>query len=111
MLSPIIEVDTTVPPANIFQLCDLDSSATYFVSVRALCDISKKSTDWTDPVYFRLTNPQNGIDTPESALGATPSSPQTRPVTVSSPARTSSSPGSTPTTPAAPSSTASPPAA
>ena len=69
MLYPIIEVDTTVPPADIFQLCDLDSSATYFVSVRALCDTSKKSTDWTEPIYFRLTNPQNGIEAPESALG------------------------------------------
>ena len=60
----------TTTGSNIFQLCDLDSSATYFVSVRALCDISKKSTDWTDPVYFRLTNPQNGIEAPESALGS-----------------------------------------
>lgn len=58
---------TVMPGTNLFQLCDVDSTTTYYFSVRALCD--KRNTAWTEPLIVYIPRPVNGIEEAESEIG------------------------------------------
>lgn len=47
---------------NMVRICDLDSTATYMVRVRAICDTSKQETDWTSWVTFTLPHNTESVD-------------------------------------------------
>ena len=57
----------TVSGTNLLRICNLDSTKTYAVRVRAFCDTSKIQTDWSPWVTFTLPHTE-GIADGESML-------------------------------------------
>ncbi len=57
----------TVNGTNMLRICDLDSTKTYFIRVRAFCDTSKIETDWTQWVTLTFQHTE-GISDDASML-------------------------------------------